>query len=83
VTKSVLDALGKKPFHLVSGLNAAAFDAVFVAFSRNQGAVPADIADRFTALKADNEFRKTVGSSTTDVDTVKERIRLAEKHLFG
>jgi hypothetical protein len=83
VTKSVLDAFGKKPFHLVSGLNVAAFDSVFVAFSRNQNSVPTDVADRFTALKADDEFRKTVGSSTTDVDTVKERIRLAEKYLFG
>jgi len=83
VTKSVLDAFGKTPFHLVSGLNVAAFDSVFVAFSRNQNSVPTDVADRFTALKADDEFRKTVGSSTTDVDTVKERIRLAEKYLFG
>jgi hypothetical protein len=83
VTKAVLDSLGKKPFHLVSGINAATFDAVYVAFSRNKSKIPHDIATRFTALKNDDDFKKRIGSATTDEESVRGRIDLAEKCLFG
>jgi hypothetical protein len=83
VTKSVLNVLGTKPFHLVSGLNTATFDAVYVAFSRNKLPIPKDITQRFSKLKLDDDFRKRISSSTTDEESVKERVRLAEKYLFG
>jgi hypothetical protein len=83
VSDSVEESLGDKPFHLRAGLNAAAFDAVFVAFGRNLGAVPADIFDRYQSLKNDEDFLAFTASATTDVDTVRRRLALANERLFG
>jgi hypothetical protein len=82
-TDKVLASLGKKPFHLTSGLNAAVFDSVFVAFARKETAVPKIVGRRYERLKKDREFRKRTSSHTTDVDAVGDRLRIARKLLFG
>ena len=75
--------LGPKPFHLRAGLNAAAFDAVAVAFSRHLEQIPPDIKKRFDRLKNDGGFQDRITSGTTDEASVSERLGMAAKVLFG
>ena len=79
----VHESLGPTPFHLHAGLNAAAFDAVFVAFARHRRAIPRDIATRFKALKKDAKFIEWVTSGTTDEHFIRQRLKRAKSVLFG
>jgi hypothetical protein len=81
--EAVLNALGPKPFHIRTGLNAAAFDAVMVAFSNHLTAIPEDIRSRYIQLTGDEEFDKSTRQATTDVETVRQRFVKAETLLFG
>ncbi len=54
--KQLLKSLGEKPFHIRSGLNAAVYDAVMVAFSEHLDAVPCDIQQRYKQLLEDDDF---------------------------
>jgi hypothetical protein len=76
-------ALGTKPFHIRSGLNVAAADAVMVAFSNHLGAVPSDIGERYKMLLNNEKFDGNTRYGTTDVDTVRERFTTANDVLFG
>jgi uncharacterized protein with ParB-like and HNH nuclease domain len=80
--QAVHDKLGKKPFHIYRGINAAVFDSVMVAFSR-ASVYPADIRGRYNRLLERDDFKTKVSSATTDEDTVRERIRIAQEVLFG
>jgi hypothetical protein len=80
---AVLDSLGPKPFHITAGLNAAVFDSVFVAFAHHGEQIPKDIKARYTRLKNDRDFQRRVSSSTTDVEAVADRLRIAGEVLFG
>ncbi len=82
VSREVRDHLGPKPFNFRSGLNAAVFDAVFVAFARNAGPLPTDIQERYKRLLADEEFQKSTSRATTDVEAVRRRIALTSEYLF-
>ncbi len=79
----VVTSLGERPFHIRAGLNAAVFDAVMTAFSNRPSALPEDIRGRYKHLIKDVNFEKRTRDSTTDVDTVKERLNQAETVLFG
>jgi len=79
---AVYEKLGAKPFHIYRGLNAAVFDSVMVAFSRNSD-YPPDIRSKYNRLIQRKGYLKRVSASTTDEDTVRERIRIAQKVLFG
>lgn len=79
----ILGALGPKPFHLTGGLNAAVFDAVFVAFALHKGNVGKDIKARYTRLNTDLQFKEAITSHTTDVEAVETRLKRASKILFG
>ncbi len=81
--EEIVENLGPKPFHIRAGLNAAAFDAVVVAFSNHLHSIPADIRDRYRRLLADENFLENTRQATTDIDTVRERFRQAEAVLFG
>lgn len=81
--KAIHQYLGEKPFHVRAGLNAAVFDAVFVAFSSNLNLIPPDVRTRYDALTKNAEFLKSVSSGTTDNDVVQSRLRLARTALFG
>jgi hypothetical protein len=80
--QNVLNGLGRKPFHIRRGLNAAVFDAVMVAFAR-QDAPPGDVQRRYQKLLSDERFVKATRSNTTDTEVVKDRIDLARSFLFG
>jgi len=79
--KNVYDKLGAKPFHISRGINAAVYDSVMVAFARNT-VVPPDIRTRYNRLIKNEKYLKRVSSSTTDVDTVRERLNIANEALF-
>ena len=81
--QAVHESLGERPFHLRAGLNAAAFDAVFVAFAQHKKAVPKDIAQRFKILKQDGKFIEWVTSGTTDENAIRGRCDQAKNILFG
>ncbi len=75
--------LGKKPFHIRTGLNAAVFDSVMTTISKNLSSLPANLKDRYRALLADAEFNRATRESTTDNERVKLRLRKASEILFG
>lgn len=79
----VRDSLGDKPFHTRRALNAATFDAVFIAFARREAGIPSDVRGRYESLVGDPDFKKLTLEGTTDADRVRERVRLAVKHLFS
>lgn len=80
---AVVTSLGERPFHVRAGLNTAVFDGVMTAFANHSGAIPVDIASRYRSLINDLDFQKRTRDTTTDVDTVKERLGQAERTLFG
>ena len=80
---AVLSHLGGKPFHLRSGLNAAAFDAVFTVVGRNLEAIPGDLHARYLHLLKSDAFDKTTRAGTTDEKVVAERHALVEKVLIN
>lgn len=80
---SVIAGLGKRPFHIRAGLNAAVFDAVAIAFSEHLDKVPQDISERYNKLIKDSDFIQNTSTSTTDVDKVNQRISQASRQLFG
>lgn len=75
--------LGDKPFHIRVGLNAAVFDAVFVAFAKNLDNVPETVKTRYQKLLNDKSFIICITSHTTDTDIVSQRLNLACDVLFG
>ena len=79
---AVYEKLGPKPFHIYRGLNAAVFDSVMVAFSKNLDCPP-DIRGKYNMLTKREDYWEKVSASTTDEDTVRERIRIALEVLFG
>lgn len=80
--EAIIAHLGRKPFHVRAGLNAAVLDAVMTAFSNNLNKIPVDIRERYETLKQDEEFARNTSNGTTDVDVVRGRLRQAATHLF-
>jgi uncharacterized protein with ParB-like and HNH nuclease domain len=83
VVSNVRKCLGPKPFHIRQGLNAAVFDGVFVAFARNRAKVTPEVKHRFEKLIVDEAILDLTEKSTTNTDTVKNRLALVEDLLFG
>ncbi len=79
--KRVLDSLGRRPFHIRKGMNAAVYDSVMLAFSRADH-VPKDILTRWEDLKNNSDYDEAITSGTTAERTVKKRIEVASKVLF-
>lgn len=75
--------LGRKPFHIRAGLNAAAFDSVAVAFAKHRTRIPADMSNRYDKLKSDSTFEKSISRGTTDAESVNSRMKTAIETLFG
>ena len=80
--KNVQSSLGGKPFRLGSGLNAALFDSVFTAFS-TQNKIKSEVSRKYKTLLRDKKFLHLVTASTTDKESVSERLAMARKKLFG
>jgi len=77
----VLKSLGRKPFHIKRGINAAVFDCVMIAFAQSTK-TPRDIKVRFRKLLANKSFVEAISLHTTDEDKVATRMKLARKILF-
>jgi hypothetical protein len=80
---AVNETLPERPFHLYSGFNSSAFDAVFCAYAKNLSTVPDDIGARYQSLADSSDFEDLVRGGTTDVEQVRSRLTLAESKLFG
>ena len=83
VAKSVHAALGAKPFHVHAGLNAAAFDSVFVAFAKNKNATIKGMKKKWDSLKDDGDFSKLISAATPDEESIKKRLAQASSSLFA
>lgn len=79
--RQVYDALGPRPFHIKRGINVAVFDSVTTAFAQSI-TTPRNIDKKFKKLLANPSYEEAISSGTTDVDTVKNRIKLAQEILF-
>lgn len=80
--KNILEFLGSRPFNIRTGLNAAVFDSVSVAFADNIEAIPKNIKEKYEKLINDHEFIDCTTDHTTDVDVVKSRRERAISILF-
>ncbi len=81
--KAIVEGLGPRPFHIRRGLNAAAFDAVMVAFATVRRGVPRDIRSRYNELLKDKAFQEATTSGTTDELAVQSRMNRAQQVLFA
>lgn len=79
----VAETLGRRPFHVRRGLNAAVFDSVMVAFAQHKGKVPPNMQGRYQDLLSDERYLDVTTSHTTDVEALRDRIDLARRYLFG
>lgn len=85
---SACDRIDQKEFLSKTGsFNVSLFDSVFVAVSEkilSDGLDDARISvDAFNALKNDEGFKRAITHSTSHVESVKERLKLARLHLYG
>jgi len=80
--ETVHGRFGDKPFHIKAGLNAAMFDAVFVALARHLNEIPKDVKQRYESLKKDPDMNALVSSATTDEDALRKRHKKAQQIFF-
>jgi hypothetical protein len=89
---AVIAALGERPFHIHTGLNAAVYDSTFTAFASNLARLDADyntaksraqLRARFNQLTTNPAYLKLVSTGTTDEDIIPKRIKKAANVLFG
>ena len=81
--RSVRQHLGTKPFHVHAGLNSAVYDSVMLAFANNLNLIPPNVKSRYVKMVDLPDFRRRTSGGTTDDESVRERIRLANATLFG
>lgn len=77
----VRELLGKRPFHIRAGLNAAVFDCTFVAVDQNIDQIPGDYYQRYSTLVKQDKFLKYVTAGTTDKDIILNRMALARRAI--
>lgn len=87
---SIIEILGTKPFHVKRGLNAAVLDCVMSAFAKNLITLEKStkqekerLKKKYKDLVKKLEKKELIKSATTDVDTINQRFKLADKMLFG
>jgi hypothetical protein len=84
VTKSIIDTLGDKPFHVRGPLNAAVLDSVMTVALENPTKINKRFANKFKDLLTDNDnYLKHTQLGTTDDQTLKDRYKTAKKYLIG
>lgn len=77
----VISVLGDKPFHIWSGFNVAVFDSVFTTLASSD--LKDNLAERYEALKEDEDFIKGVRGATADESIVELRMKLAKQYLVN
>lgn len=78
----VLDALGDKPFHLRGRLNVGALDAVMSSLLDRNATPRTNWAEAYESLKADEVFKETTESDTSDASVVKKRLTRTREFLL-
>jgi hypothetical protein len=79
--KRVVDALGKKPFHITSGLNTAVFDSMMVGIAACPDATNATIRAMRDELLTDPDYKKAVRDATTDPEVLRKRMDFVKVRL--
>ncbi|MDE6435866.1 MAG: DUF262 domain-containing protein [Lachnospiraceae bacterium] len=79
---AIIMCLGEKPFHIKNGLNSSVCDAVMLAFANKLDKIPENIKDNYKKLKQNKSFYSYVSKSSNDVNSVIQRISIAEAFLF-
>lgn len=79
---AIIMCLGEKPFHIKNGLNSSVCDSVMLAFANNIDKIPENIVSNYTILKQNKSFNSYVSKSSNDVNSVIQRIAIAESILF-
>lgn len=84
----ICEVIDKKDFLTKTGsFNVSLFDAVFVTIAErilSDGIENASITQAaFNELKDDEDFKTAITHSTSHVESVKTRLRLARKYLYG
>jgi hypothetical protein len=82
VVNAVHTQLGSRPFHIHTALNAAVYDAVFVALA-HADPMPSDLRARYKRLKQNKDFMECTISGTTADAVVRQRIAVAKEVLLG
>jgi len=85
---TVCETINPKEFLTKTGsFNVSLFDSVFVVIAKkiiSSGVDAAKISsEAFDALKNDTSFKTAITHSTSHVDSVKSRLSLARKYLYG
>lgn len=80
---AIYENLGSKPFHIKRGLNSAVLDSVMVAFAHNLNNITDNIAQKYQALCSNQEYYKYCDKSANDVESVKNRMQMANDYLFN
>lgn len=85
---TICEAVDPKEFLTKTGsFNVSLFDSVFVAVAERilaDGIESSKInAEAFEALKNDKSFKTAITHSTSHVDSVKNRLKLTRKYLYG
>lgn len=85
---TICETIDHKEFLTKTGsFNVSLFDSVFVAVAERilaDGIESSKInAEAFEALKNDESFKTAITHSTSHVDSVKNRLKLARKYLYG
>jgi len=78
----VLRTLGQRPFNPRGPLNAAVFDCVFVPFAKHGTNYPDNVVERYRRLLERDAFRELTTSATTNTETVRKRMEMADSALF-
>ena len=79
---AIMERLGDDPLRYKRTFHSALFDSVFVAFARNLPVSSRDMKKRMEELKHDEQFQKFIESGTSDEESVRKRLTIAESVLF-
>ena len=79
----VLQCLGEYSFRYKQRFHTALFDSIFVAFAKNLNMPTYDMTEKITKLKDSQQFQDAIEQRTSDEESVKNRLTLAESILFG
>lgn len=84
VTKTVVNFLGEKPFHLRGPLNVSALDSVMSVLIENYRKLDSiNIEHNYSELLKDEEFDEYTRYNTTDTKTVVDRIEKVKEIMIG
>lgn len=78
--RTVHEKIGSDAFKPQRAVNAALFDAITVGIARRMDACPTQpsFREEYDLLRGDESFQKLISEATSDVDTVRDRLKLAE-----